>query len=138
MDDLVGQQCSSLRRWRHRMPGHAPSETGPVEFGWETGAWLTLYAAADWTLRISYVPWVDPFADVAGSERDLLVEEVGLWEEAPLDGASESLLGRALTSALPRFSEVGELAGLTLSFGRIVAEAEVNAGELEFHVQDGV
>lgn len=132
--DLLGQECTSIRQFRHRIYGAEPSLPGPAEFGWNHNSYLTLDVATDWTLSLSTQPWSDPFADADTMQRRELARQVGLWEEAPPSRRLGQLVGQALTSVDPMLNEVGELSGLRLGFDRVAIIALVWDGAVAIHV----
>ncbi|MCL3862103.1 hypothetical protein [Actinotalea sp. K2] len=136
IDTLPGRRCASIRCFQHRLAGHPTSESGPIEFGWADGTWLTLDANADWTLALSTQPWVDPYAGVSVAEREALAQEVGLWHQAPAPIALRRLVGQSVASVLPEFNEVGELVGLKLAFEAQVVAARVVGGEVVVEALD--
>lgn len=134
IDELLGRRCTSIRRFQHRLAGHPPSETGPVEFLWDDGTYLSLDANTDWTLNLSSSPWADPLESLAEGRRQALAQEVGLWEEAAIPNNLTQLIGQAVISADPELNEVGELTGLRLGFEAEVVAARVLSGKLAIEV----
>lgn len=134
IDALPGRRCMSIRRLNHRLAGHPPSETGPIEFTWDNGTRLTLDVNPDWTLDLYNQPWTDPYAAASEGEREELAREVGLWQDAFIPSVLKRLVGQAVTSAIPEFNEVGELTGISVAFEDKVVGARVRRGELTVEV----
>ncbi|MFT3887742.1 MAG: hypothetical protein QM713_06220 [Arachnia sp.] len=136
IDSLRGRRCVSLRRFHHRFEGGPASETGPIEFTWDDGTWLTVDVKTDWTLELSEQPWSDPFARASASQRRELAVSVGLWEQAPMSAELCRLVGRVVTSAVLDLNEVGGAAGLTVAFDGLSVSARVAGGELAVEVHE--
>ena len=134
IEALLGRRCASIRQFRHEHTGERAGDSGPIEFAWDDGTWLTLDSGADWTLDVSSRPWVDPYAHASESELDELVREVGIWREVPVRGPLCQLVGQAVTSVEAELNEVGELTGLGLGFEAQAIAARVLRGELVVEV----
>lgn len=131
---LVGRRCVSLRRFRHRFAGEAPSDFGPVEFGWEDGKFTTVDVTAEWTLDVSEGTWTDPFEGASREKRDELAAEVGLWEPAPLESNLSQVLGRTVWAADTERNAVEDISGIRLTFEGLIVKARVENGNLDVTV----
>lgn len=134
IDALRGCRCTAVRRFHHRVAGQPPTGTGPVEFLWNDGTYLSLDASTDWTLNLSSAPWTDPFEGASEGRRQALAQEVGLWEEVTTPTNLAQFIGQAVTSVDPELNEVGELTGLRIGFDAGVVAARVLSGELAIEV----
>ncbi len=128
--DIEGLRCASVRRMHHRFPGDPPTSSGPVEFGWTGGRYLTLDVNSDWTLNVSERRWEDPLGGVAPHERLELSHIVGFWEIESSPSDLASVVSQRLSEIDTIFNEVGELVGLRLVFEDRVIRAEMYAGDL--------
>lgn len=136
IETLAGRRCVSLRRFRHCFRGRPPSETGPVEFTWDDGTFLTLDVNTDWTLDLSNQPWNDPYAEGPEVERRALESEIGVWRQMSAPPSMHLLVGQVVISVNPEFNEVGEVAGAMLCFEDKIMVARVLEGGLSVEVHD--
>lgn len=135
IDTLAGRRCVAIRRFELRLGDGQPVESGPIEFTWADGTHLTLDVNADWTLAISGQAWTDPLVGVGEDSREVL--EQGSWasREVQLPADLHRFIGEVVTSAVPEFNEVGELAGLSLSFKTRIVAARVLGGALDVRIR---
>lgn len=136
IENLLGSRCISARRLQHRFADHSAGKLGPLELGWANGEFTTLDANADWTLDVSFRPWIDPFKRASDKDRQRLSFELGLWEAVDLPEELHALIGRTVTDVRPIMNEVGELSGLEIEFGGgLHLHAKTYEGDLVINVE---
>lgn len=130
MDEVIGRRLGAVERFAWHADGGAPADlcVGSVHLWFAGGRGLHLDTASDWTLRWSISEpgddgWLDAYR----------YRERGRWlvRDASREAPFVDLVGLPLSSAAPKDNEVGEVSGVTLTFGKRVVTLSQWRGEID-------
>jgi hypothetical protein len=127
----AGARCVAISCATHETPDG--SETlGALQLEWGDGAVTVVDVATDWSLKVSGVPWADPF----GGAADEPEWDLGHWQIVPVHEGQPLwiIVGTEAGNIRQSLNDVGELRALEVDFGRARLQVASWGGNLQVTV----
>lgn len=134
LKSAVGRQIQKIARVQYVVRGELwPDESGPIEFEFADKSILLVETGPDeYSLRVQYERWNDPFEDPLDGVNRAFVAKSGKWTRFDVSGDPlyENLIGAVITDVALVQDPNGVVTGALVSAGEHVIRVDVGANDI--------